>query len=161
MLQRTGYVLLLLAAVSSVAQAASSTTKSSTSTFLLPSIATSASEHIYATLIKEDGATSLWALGCQPDVAAASPTCTGAFRPRRTLTSGPSTMHLELGGGGSRRCCRSCCHDYDNNHADGRWRMDDARHRDRRCGDAQEEDDYRYISIITDAYHGSDNHGKQ
>ncbi|KAK8062491.1 hypothetical protein PG997_014588 [Apiospora hydei] len=101
MLRRTGSVLLLITAVSSVAQGASSTTKSSTSTFLLPSIATSASEHIYATLIKEDDATTLWALGCQPDVGTASPTCTGAFRPRRTLTSGPSTMHLELGGGGS------------------------------------------------------------
>ncbi|KAK8029867.1 hypothetical protein PG993_011158 [Apiospora rasikravindrae] len=103
MLHRTGCVLLLLAALSSVAQAAFSTTKSSTSTFLLPSISTSASEHIYATLITADDATTLWALGCQPDVSAATPTCTGAFRPRRTLTSGPSTMHLELGdrGGGS------------------------------------------------------------
>ncbi|KAK7964096.1 hypothetical protein PG988_011070 [Apiospora saccharicola] len=98
-----GFVLLwlLLGASPFVAQAASSTTKTTTSTFLLPSIPTSVSEHIYATLLTADDTTTLWALGCQPDVSgAATPTCTGAFRPRPTLTSGPSTLHLVIGGGG-------------------------------------------------------------
>lgn len=94
-------LLLLLGTLSSAAQAATSTTKTSTSTFLLPSIPTSASEHIYATLLTAGDTTTLWALGCQPDVrGAATPTCTGAFRPRPTLTSGPSTLHLAVGGGG-------------------------------------------------------------
>ncbi|KAK8063562.1 hypothetical protein PG996_008214 [Apiospora saccharicola] len=97
-----GFVLLwlLLGASPFVAEAASSTTKTTTSTFLLPSIPTSASEQIYATLLTAGEATTLWALGCQPDVGAATPTCTGAFRPRPTLTSGPSTLHLVVGGGG-------------------------------------------------------------
>ncbi|KAK7911913.1 hypothetical protein PG985_014394 [Apiospora marii] len=92
----------LLGALSSIAHAATSTTKTTTSTFLLPSIPTSASEHIYAMLLTASDTTTLWALGCQPDLrGAAAPTCTGAFRPRPTLTSGPSTLHLVVGGGGS------------------------------------------------------------
>ncbi|KAK8000894.1 hypothetical protein PG991_013116 [Apiospora marii] len=100
--KNSSLLVFLLGILSYVAQAATSTTKTTTSTFLLPSIPTSASEHVYATLLTADAATTLWALGCQPDVrgAAATPTCTGAFRPRPTLTSGPSTLHLVVGGGG-------------------------------------------------------------
>lgn len=92
----TTSALAVLALAATTARAAASKTATTTTSLVLPSIATSADERIYATLLAGGADQDVYSLNCQSDFSA-SRTCAGAFA-GRTLTYGPATVRVDLGG---------------------------------------------------------------